>query len=233
MNDFRQMTAETAGKDLLGALVTEIKLLPDVWQKLPKAKQDDVIDRLRNRVEENVKMAVFTIASQNRTTVAGSLDKVTIKGNVEAVIKFGINAGNLPELFAAAADQDSRTVLVVVADPAAHTQGMDEVKGEDDQRTMDLGHEYHDNDGGGMKGAADVDPDIGEIKGLPSTTGQLIPTDEELDKAWDDGYQAAAEGKQKIDCPIMRAELVGRWISGWSAWHEDNPADTNEVVEVE
>jgi len=32
--DFRQMTAETAGKDLLGALVTEIKLLPDVWQKL-------------------------------------------------------------------------------------------------------------------------------------------------------------------------------------------------------
>ncbi|MGM3000391.1 hypothetical protein ACS2TJ_26925, partial [Bacillus cereus group sp. BC312] len=88
-----QMTAETAGKDLLGALITEIKLLPDVWQKLSKAKQDDVIDRLRKRVEENVKMAVFTIASQNRTTVAGSLDKVTIKGNVEAVIKFGINAG--------------------------------------------------------------------------------------------------------------------------------------------
>ncbi len=85
--DFRQMTAETAGKDLLGALITEIKLLPDVWQKLPKAKQDDVIDRLRARVEENVKMVVFTIASQHRTTVVGSLDKVTIKGNVEAVIK--------------------------------------------------------------------------------------------------------------------------------------------------
>jgi len=36
--DFRHITAETAGKDLLGALVTELKLLPDVWQKLPKAK---------------------------------------------------------------------------------------------------------------------------------------------------------------------------------------------------
>lgn len=219
--DFRQITAETAGKDLLGALVTELKLLPDVWQKLPKAKQDDVIDRLRNRVEENVKMVVFTIASQNRTTVVGSLDKVTIKGNVEAVIKFGINAGNLPELFAAAADQDSRTVLVVVADPAAHTQGMDEVKGEDDQRTMDLGHEYHENDGGGMDGVSDVDPDTGEIKGLPSPD-QVPPLQEELDKAFDDGYQAAAEGKPQSDCPIIRSELVVQWVKGWKAWHEEN-----------
>jgi len=219
--DFRQMTAETAGKDLLGALVTEIKLLPDAWQKLSKAKQDDVIDRLRNRVEENVKMVVFTIASQNRTTVAGSLDKVTIKGNVEAVIKFGINAGNLPELFAAAADQDSRTVLVVVADPAAHTQGMDEVKGEDDQRAMDLGHEYHENDGGGMDGVSDVDPDSGEIKGLPSPD-QVPPTQEELDKVFDDGYQAASEGKPQSDCPIIRSELVVEWVRGWKDWHEEN-----------
>lgn len=231
MDDFRQMTAETAGKDLLGALVTEIKLLPDVWQKLSKAKQDDVIDRLRNRVEENVKMVVFTIASQNRTTVAGSLDKVTIKGNVEAVIKFGINAGNLPELFAAAADQDSRTVLVVVADPAAHTQGMDEVKGEDDQRTMDLGHEYNENDGGGMGSVSDVDQDTGEIKGLPSPD-QVPPPKEDLDAAYQHGYQSASEGKQKIDCPIMRAELVARWISGWSAWHEEN-TETTEEMEVE
>lgn len=218
--DFRQMTAETAGKDLLGALVTEIKLLPDAWQKLSKAKQDDVIDRLRSRVEGNVKMVVFTIASQNRTTVAGSLDKVTIKGNVEAVIKFGINAGNLSELFAAAADQDSRTVLVVVANPAAHTQGMDEVKGEDDQRAMDLGHEYHKNDGGGMDGVSDVDPDTGEIKGLPSPD-QVKPTDEELEKAFGDGYQAAVEGKPQSDCPIIRSELVVEWIKGWKSWHEE------------
>lgn len=222
--DFRQITAETAGKDLLGALVTEIKLLPDVWQKLPKAKQDDVIDRLRNRVMDNVNMVVHVIASQNRTTVAGNLDKVTIKGNVEAVIKFGINAGNLPELFAAAADQESKTVLVVVADPAAHTHGMDDIKGEDDQRNIDLGHEYHDNDGGGMDGVSDVDAETGEIKGLPSPD-QVKPTEEELEKAWDDGYQAAADGKPQSDCPIIRSELVAEWIKGWKAWHEDNPED--------
>ena len=222
--DFRQMTADTIGKDLLSALVTEIRLLPNVWQKLPKAKQDDVIERLRNRVEENVKMVVFTIASQNRTTVAGSLGKVTIKGNVEAIIKFGINAGNLPELFAAAADKDSRTVLVVVADAADYTHGMDEIKGEDDQRNMDLGHEYHENDGGGMDGVSDVDPDTGELKGLPSPD-QVKPTVEEMGEAWDDGYQAAEDGKPQSDCPIIRSELVVEWIKGWKAWHEEQSDD--------
>ena len=231
MNDFRQMTAETAGKDLLGALVTEIKLLPDVWQKLPKAKQDDVIERLRNRVMANVNMVVHVIASQNRITVAGQLDKVTIKGNVEAVIKFGINAGNLPGLFEAAAEQGDKTVLVVVGGAEEYTQGMDDVRGEDDQRAMDLGHEYHENDGGGMDGVSDVDPDSGEIKGLPSPD-QVKPTDEELKKAFDDGYQAASEGKPQSDCPIIRSELVIEWAKGWKAWHEEN-AETAEEVEVE
>lgn len=39
--DFRTMTADTIGKDLLSALLAEIKLLPEPWPKLPKKKQDD------------------------------------------------------------------------------------------------------------------------------------------------------------------------------------------------
>ncbi|MBY0483470.1 ribosome modulation factor [Nitrosomonas sp.] len=222
--DFRQITAETAGKDLLGALVTEIKLLPDAWQKLSKAKQDDVIDRLRTRVEENVKMVVFTIASHGRTVVAGSLDKVTIKGNVEAVIKFGINTGNLPELFSAAAGQESKTVLVVVAGAEEYTQGMDEVQGEDDQRAMELGHEYNQNDGGGMENVSDVDPENGEIKGLPSPD-QVKPSNEELEAAFSDGYQAAEEGKPQSDCPIIRSELVVEWVKGWKAYQAEQSND--------
>jgi len=218
--DYRQITAETAGKDLLGALVTEIKLLPDVWQKLSKAKQDDVIERLRARVEENGKMVVFTIASSGRTVVEGNLDKVTIKGNVEAVIRFGINTGNLPELFSAAAGQESKTVLVVVAGAEEYTQGMDQVKGEDDQRAMDLGHEYHDNDGGGMdKDENDRGTTIdGEVPRLPapSDTG---PTAKELDQAFDDGYEAAAAGKPESDCPVISGELVIEWLRGYRTFH--------------
>jgi hypothetical protein len=93
--DFRNMTADSLGKDLLSALVTEIKLLPDPWVKLSKKKQDDVIDRLRSRVESNVKMAVHLLAAEGRTVVAGDLDQITIKDGVKAVVKFGFGAANL------------------------------------------------------------------------------------------------------------------------------------------
>ena len=219
--DFRNMTADTIGKDLLQALVMELKLLPEPWQKLTKKKQDDIIDRLRNRVETNVKMAVHMLAAEGRTVVAGDLDQITIKDGVKAVVKFGTGAANLHELYEVA----GKSVLVVVANAADHTGGMNDVQGEDDQRAMDLGHEYHDNDGGGMDGAAnDGDVIEGEVLELPAP-GDTAPTEEELDQYYEDGYQAAADGKPESDCPIVRSELVAKWRSGFRDWHEQNPAD--------
>ncbi|PSJ16340.1 Rmf/CrpP family protein [Nitrosomonas supralitoralis] len=223
--DFRQMTADTVGKDLLGALVQEIRLLPDAWAKMTKAKQDDVIDRLRSRVEDNVRMAVYTIASSNRTVVAGNLDQITIKDGVKAVIKFGMHSQNLEGLYEAASD--SKSVLVVVADAGEFTQGINQVAGEDDQRAMDLGHEYNQNDGGGMDGASEVNPDTGEIIGLPHK--KFHP--EELEEAFNQGYLAAQEGKAQTDCPIMDGELVIEWVRGFKAWHEEQN-DENDDKEV-
>lgn len=218
--DFRNMTADTIGKDLLQALVQEIKLLPDVWVKIPKAKQDDVIDRLRNRVETNVKMAVHMLAAEGRTVVAGDLDQITIKDGVKAVVKFGTNAANLHELYEVA----GKSVLVVVANAADHTGGMSDVQGESDQRAMDFGHEYHDNDGGGMDyQAGDSNVIEGEALGLPAP-GNTTPTEEELQQAFEAGYQAAADGKPESDCPSIRSELVIEWVHGWKVWHEEQKA---------
>lgn len=155
--DFRAMTASTIGKDLLAALVQEIRLMPKAWDQISKDKQDDIIDRLRKRVQDNVNMAVYTIAAQDRTVVAGSLEQITIKDGVKAVIKFGIKSQNLDGLYEAASD--GKDVLVVVAGVNDYLYGLDEVDGDDDQRAMDFGQEYHDNDGGGMDDADDIDPD--------------------------------------------------------------------------
>jgi hypothetical protein len=218
--DFRNMTADTIGKDLLGALVSEIKLLPDPWQKLSKAKQDDVIDRLRARVQSNVKMAVHMLAAEGRVTIAGDLDQITIKDGVKAVVKFGTGAPNLHELY----DVAGKAILLVVANAADHTGGMDEIRGESDQRAMDLGHEYDPNgDGKGMNDGDVVDAEFVPL-GLPSPD-QVKPTDEEMDASYEDGFQAAADGKKESDAPVIRHELVAQWMRGFKDWHEQNPAD--------
>jgi hypothetical protein len=153
LKELLSMTSESLGKDLLQALVQEIKLMPDAWVKLSQKKQDDVIDRLRNRVDHNVKMAVHLIAAEGRTVVAGDLDQITIKDGVKAVVKFGSGAPNLHELY----EHSGKAVLVVVATPTQHTGGMGDVKGEADQRAMDLGKEYDPNADG-----QDVKPSDGD-----------------------------------------------------------------------
>lgn len=216
--DFRAMTADSIGKDLLSALLAEIRLLPKPWDQIAKAKQDDIIDRLRARVETNVKMAVHLLSSQGRTVVVGDLEQITIKDGAKAVIKIGRSAESLHELY----DAQGKAVLVIVSDAGEHTGGMDGITGEEDQRAMDLGHEYHDNDGGGMGSDDHDDSDVvdAELIGLPAP-GETTPTEEQLDQVFDDGYQAAADGKPESDCPVMAGALCIEWVKGWKAYHGD------------
>jgi hypothetical protein len=165
------MTADTVGKDLLSALVSELKLMPEPWQKMPKRKQNDILDRLRDRVAANVKMAVHLISASGRIVVNGELEQITIKGGAKAVINVSRGAESLHDFYDA---QGTEVLIVVSGGVAAHTAGMDEIQGEDDQRAFDLGHEYHDNDGGGMDAEADSGRTIdGEVLGLTA------PDDEE------------------------------------------------------
>lgn len=98
MRETLNMTATTVGKDLLSALVLELKMLPDTWVKLSQKKQDDIIDRLRGRVDASVKMATHLIAANGRTVVQGDLDKITIKDGAQALIKIGKSVSALHEL---------------------------------------------------------------------------------------------------------------------------------------
>ena len=210
--DFRAMTADSIGKDLLSALVTEVKLMPDTWPKLSQKRQDDIIDRLRKRVESSVSMAVHLLAAQGRVTVCGDLDQITIKDGVKAVVKFSPAAASLHQLYEAA----GKAVLVIVAAAEDHTAGMGEIAGEADQRAMDLGHEYHDNDGGGMDDSNVVDAELG----LPAP--EDVVTSQQLEEAFEEGYQAAADGQPESACPVMAGKLCIQWVKGWKRYHEMN-----------
>ncbi|CAN0620477.1 protein of unknown function [Burkholderia multivorans] len=218
------MTAGTIGRDLLSALVLELKMLPDIWVKISEKKQDDVIDRLRKRVENAVKMAVHLIASDGRIVVQGDLDQITIKDGVKAVVKFSSAAPNLHELYEAS----GKAILLVVANPAEHTGGMDEIRGESDQRGLDLGREYTDEDGDGMGGPAGDDVVDAEFREVPKLGDG--PTQAQLDEQFEAGRRAAAEGKPESECPVMAGELCIAWVKGWKSWHEENPGDDREAA---
>ncbi len=130
---------------------------------------------------------------------------------MKAVVKFGLSAQNLNELY----DASGKAVLVVVANPAQHTGGMDEVRGEADQRAMDLGKEYDPNgDGEGM--------DSDDVVDCEPIAIEHQPLESELQEAHDAGYMAASEGKPQEDCPVMKGDLCIQWVIGWKDWHQKN-----------
>lgn len=217
--DIREMTADSIGRDILQALVQEIKLLPDLWVKMPKKKQDDVINRLRSRVDHNVRMAVHLIASDNRTTIVGDLDQVTSKDGIKAVFKISSASKGRHHLF----DSVGKACLIVIADADEAVGGMDEVQGESDQRAMDLNREYTDEDGDGM--------DDSDVIDVEATAIEHQPLQVELEQAWEDGYAAAEEGKPESDCPVMAGALCVEWVKGWKTWHEEHGADHSDDEE--
>ena len=230
--DFRAMTADSIGKDILAALVAEIKLLPDVWVKIPQMKQDDVIDRLRARVETNIKTAVHLIAAEGRTAVPGGLEQITIKDGVKAVVKFSGEADNLHELYEATGE----SVLVVVANPAENLSGINKIQGEADQRAMDLGHEYHVNDGGGMEGGDIIDI---EPLALPAPDAEDEAEDtnspyySERDADYWNGYEAGkvAESGEAPEAP-EDTKFPEVWIEGWHEGYRDYGQNQNRAEEA-
>lgn len=55
------LAAETLGLDLLNALVDELKVAPDCWQKMSQLQQDQTIDRLRARTQTLVEQALHML----------------------------------------------------------------------------------------------------------------------------------------------------------------------------
>jgi hypothetical protein len=184
------MTADTIGKDLLSALVQEVRLMPDVWPKLAEQKQQDIIDRLRKRVETNVRMACHLIASTGRSVVVGDLESVAIKDGIKATFK--VSPGN--ECRHSLFDSVWKACLLVVADASQHIGGMDEVQADPNQSPLDLGGED------GQEGESDVIE--GEVLGLPSPT-----PDHEGDAAEDPIYQDAVKvivAEQKVSTTFLQ-----------------------------
>jgi len=127
-----EVASETMAGDLLAAMVDELKTLPDVWQKLPMHKQDEVIWRLRHRVTGAVRQAVRIIASEDRPTLVASVEKVEFKDGVKATLVMSKGNPARHDL----ADAQGSEVLVVVASAEQHMGGTEGVQPDPDQHDL-------------------------------------------------------------------------------------------------
>lgn len=114
-----EMTTATIAGDLIAMLVGELKLLPDIWPKIGPDEQDDIIERVRNRVTDAVRQAVHLIASEGRITVVGDLKKVTFADKVEAVFALSKNDPSVRDLTTA----QGQACIIVVAAASNHMGG--------------------------------------------------------------------------------------------------------------
>lgn len=250
LNAAIEMAASSVGADLLKALLNEISLLPKPWQQMTKHQQDEVIGRLRPRVEDNVRRGFNLIGAQGRKVVDVVMHNPanTSKGIKATVIASPTQPAAF-DLF----PLHGQTMLLVLgsaSDVMGDTEG---IKGEDDQRGLGLGHEYDkDSDGKGMEGC--FNPDEGKPAGDPNVIDggiTMLPYDppkpldaHELETAYQAGRTAASQGLAKTDVPTMRHELVTQWMKGFNDWHEENgtasqpaadtpPADVDPGVDTD
>lgn len=133
------MAVSNLGQSLMQLVLQEVRALPDVWQKLPEYRQNEVIERIRMNVETGVFKAVSLIASQGCQKVVGELEKVTLADKRQAVITLMHNNeyNALHELY----ESTKQVVMIVLASPDQFTGGMDDVRGDPDQPDLDLNSE--------------------------------------------------------------------------------------------
>jgi len=119
----------SVGKQLLAALVDEIRQQTKPWSELTQFEQNQVIYRLKNRVRNEVVEAVNIIAAAERPVLQATVEQVVFKGGIKATLVMNAGDPAAHDL----ADAAGHRVLIVITKPDEDTEGMDDIEGEKDQ----------------------------------------------------------------------------------------------------
>ena len=123
------VAAETMLGDLMKCVLDELRVTQKPWQQMGEREQSDAIYRIRQRVAANVQQAVEIIASSNRPRIVATVESVTVKEGIKAVITLSKSDPQRHDLF----DSAGSHVLLVVADAEEYQGGASEVHAEPDQ----------------------------------------------------------------------------------------------------
>lgn len=124
-----ELAAETMGRDLLSALVDELKAAPDCWDKMSQQDQDQTIERLRRRITKLVQEALGLVFRGEYPAVRATVAGVRFKKGITASLQVERGAYNRHEL----ADAEGQQVLIVMANPDDYLARMEEIRAADKQ----------------------------------------------------------------------------------------------------
>lgn len=133
--DVKDIAAEEMGKKLLESMIGVVQSIKRPWTEMTQSEQDDAIGKMRFAVKVATTQAVRLIGSNGATHVVGTLDQITIKDGVKAVVQIGKNAENLPELFEA---QGGEVMIVCGGGGQDYLKDIDKVKGEPNQGSFEM-----------------------------------------------------------------------------------------------
>lgn len=110
-------------------LLDEIRALDKPWHQIPEAQQAVAIARLSDRVANAMTSAVSVLAAKGHKGVVCNLFSVTFKDGVRGTITVGPGSDMRHEL----ADYATRDCVLVLADPSAFLDGLEQLKPDADQ----------------------------------------------------------------------------------------------------
>jgi hypothetical protein len=128
-----RVRAEYAASNLLQALIQELRLLPKPWPALPAAEQEEIIERLRNRVSSEVLGTIAAIMERGQVALQADLTSIAFRDGLKVTLSAAKDAAGRHDLVDALGRPV--TLLLGVADLLA---GMGNVKADPDQPGLDL-----------------------------------------------------------------------------------------------
>lgn len=138
------------GAALLEMIVGELDKLSGTWKQLSKLQQDRTIESLRGRVRAEIMKADAALRSGEYEALPVDVKKMTVADGIKVELALTVEAGR------AVLDRVGRRAMLVICDPEQYLDRIEEIEGEEDQRSLGL------EDPTGDDGEDDEDGDRGD-----------------------------------------------------------------------
>jgi hypothetical protein len=127
--------------DLMKVVIEQLKVMPKPWDALSEKEQQEFLNRVELQVADAIRQAVRIITARGQTNVPATVDSVTFKDGVKAVLKLV----SLTEGAIDLAKAEGSIVSIIIPNTDDLIGGDDgKPKADPDQRAMELGDEYID-----------------------------------------------------------------------------------------